>query len=331
MTFDLRHMMQTRLGRLLLAGFGVTVGMVIFAVCGAVNPGGGGHVPPPVPTHRAEASPEAVKIANDNLNWAHGEALGRLEPQFTAVNELFDQVQVSEFAESCLSWRSKWLLAKDKLFDSAEHAQMIDGEFRRCIFEHEELERLLAQCTTAYVQEVKNVDNDFLVRLSVDWQGLPAGSVPGFDPATLRAQYRDAVQRAIEASTSDVVGLIQREAVGWLISEVMTSALVEIGVSSGILATGAAAGWGTFGLSIVVGILVDYGIKQYSDPEGKLALEVGNRLQQLRQAILYGDKDSPGLIPRLQEFAVERAKLRRDAIQEYLYGNTSVTQASDSY
>jgi hypothetical protein len=331
MKFDLSQLMQTRLGRFSVVTAGVIVGLVQLNIYSWMLHVSTEKRVPPAAEETRTVSPEAVTVANQNLNWAHGESMGRLEPQFAPVEELFDQADVYTFAESCLSWRSKWLLAKDKLFDSAEHAALIDAEFRRLIFDHEELERLLTQCTTAYVQEMKDVDNDFLVRLSVDWQGLPAGSVPGFDPELLRAQYNHAVRRAIEASKSDVAGLVQREAVGWLISEVMTTALVELGVSSGILATGAAAGWGTFGVSIVVGVLVDYGIQQYTDPEGKLAAEVGNRLQQLRHAILFGDEEAPGLIPRLQEFANERAKARRDAIQEYLYGKQTVTQASYSF
>src|SRR5260370_139259 len=57
----------------------------------------------------------AANMANQHLGWAEREALIRLEAHFAPVDELFRSVQTKSFADSCLSWDSKWLLLKDKL------------------------------------------------------------------------------------------------------------------------------------------------------------------------------------------------------------------------
>jgi hypothetical protein len=96
--------------------------------------------------------------------------------------------------------------------------------------------------------------------------------------------------------------------------------MVQLGVSTRILAAGATSGWVTFGAGLVIGILVDFAIQQYSDPVSELALELDGRLEDLKNAILYGYPESPGLVFRLREFAEARALARRDAIQELFSG-----------
>jgi len=267
-----------------------------------------------------KVNPEAIKMANEQLNWAHGQSFARLDQHFAPVEELFNTARVREFSDRCLSLESKWLLLKDQLTDSGEHSALIESAFRSCIFEEAALEQLLQQCTTAYVQEVGSIDGEMLVRLRVDLESLPSGAVPGFDANTLHQRFAEAIKRSVMASKSDVLAMVQRETVSFIVSEVVTAAMVQLGVSSGILATGAASGWATFGTGLVVGLLVDYAVQQYSDPAGTLTAELNQRLQELKSAILYGDQESPGLIPRLREFAQARAVARRDALQEVFNG-----------
>lgn len=269
----------------------------------------------------------ATNMANEQLNWAHRESYARLEAHFAPVEEFFRTARTRDFAETCLSWESKWFLLIDKLDGSTKHAQLIEAAFRRCIFDPTELERILAQCTTAYVQEVGSIDGEMLVRLRADLSSLPSGAVPAFDADTLHARYGDALQRAVAASQSDVMATVERETVSFIVSEVMTAALLQVGVSSGILTAGAASGWTTFGAGLVVSVLVDYAVQQYSDPVGKLTADVNARLNGLKTAILNGDQQSPGLIPRLKSFAENRGIARRIAVQELLKGD-SVSQAS---
>ncbi len=78
---------------------------------------------PRAPREQRTISPEAIKAANEQLNWAHGQSFARLDQQFAPVEELFAAAQSREFSERCLSWKSKWLLLKDKIYESGEHTE----------------------------------------------------------------------------------------------------------------------------------------------------------------------------------------------------------------
>ena len=308
------------------ATLGVLAGTMLFSLFSGPSES----APPPpadAPAPRAPQeqvqrtiSPEAINAANEQLKWAHGQTVVRLDQHFAPVEELFAAAQSREFSERCLSWKSKWLLLKDKIYESGEHTELIESEFRSCIFDEAELERLLEQCTRAYLQEVGSIDGEMLVRLRVDLESLPSGAVPGFDAGELHSRYGDALQRAVSASRSDVLATVERETVSFIVSEVITAAMVQLGISGGILTAGATSGWATFGAGLVVGLLVDFAIQQYSDPVSELALELDGRLEDLKNGILYGYPDSPGLMFRLRDFAESRALARRDAIQEMFTG-----------
>lgn len=273
----------------------------------------------PVPPPSNSISPEAVEMANAQLNWAHGQSSERLEQAFAPVDALFNSARPRAFAETCLGWQSKWLLIKDKLNTSNEHIQLIEQSFRTSIFDQAELERLLQQCTTAYVQELNSIDGEMLVRLRADLATLPAGTVPAlFDSEMIQANYRESLQRAIAASQSDLLAEVGREVVSDVVGNVITAAVVKLGVSSGILGTSAASGVATAGLGLAIGFGIDLVITEITDPVGKLTVEMDGRLRTLKEAILNGTSESPGLIPRLRAFSQTRGIARRDAVQELL-------------
>ncbi len=154
------------------ATIGVIVGIIV--VCGFMS-SGPSEVPPPAPAEapapipvaaeRRTISPEAIKMANEQLNWAHGQSFACLDQNFAPVEQVFDIAQTREFAERCLSWRSKWLLLKDKMYESGEHSELIESAFRTCIFDETELERILQhKVRAAYVQEINSIDGEMLVR-----------------------------------------------------------------------------------------------------------------------------------------------------------------------
>ena len=283
----------------------IVVGRVITMSCTQTS-----SAPGPSQTQSAVTStidPKAIEMANEQLNWAHNESFARLDGHFAPVASLFDAARTQEFAESCLGWTSKWLMLKDGINDAGEHATFIAGEFRSHVLDHDELQRSLEQCTKAYVQEVDSIDGEMLVRLQVDLASQPAGTVPTFDAASINARYADALQRAIVASRSDVLAMVKREAASFIVSEVVSAALVQLGVSSGIIATGAASGWATFGTGLLVGVVVDYAVQQYTDPAGELARDLDTRLQNLQRRDPLRQRRIARADPAPREFAQTRA------------------------
>jgi hypothetical protein len=77
--------------------------------------------------------------------------------------------------------------------------------------------------------------------------------------------------------------------------EIGASLATELGISGGILGTGAYSGAMTFGVGLVAGILVDmtldWLIRQAGyDPEGEIAAKVVESLDRVEAIILDGDK-----------------------------------------
>jgi len=62
---------------------------------------------------------------------------------------------------------------------------------------------------------------------------------------------------ALAASRADLQADVATQLLSIIAGEVLTQAAVRTGVSAGIVGTGAAFGWATFGVGIVVGLILD--------------------------------------------------------------------------
>ena len=102
----------------------------------------------------------------------------------------------------------------------------------------------------------------------------------------------------------------------------LTQVTVRLGISAGILGTGAASGWTTLGIGVVVGIIVDQIVSWvwdwWADPTGDLASNLDAKLDEMRTLICEGDTNVEGLRQRFQSLAAERAKIRETAILDLL-------------
>ena len=102
--------------------------------------------------------------------------------------------------------------------------------------------------------------------------------------------------------------------------EVLAQVAVRLGVSAGILGTGAASGWATFGIGLVAGLVVDQIVSRlwdyFADPELELAIELSRSLSQLRDLICHGDNQTIGLDGQFKSWNSQRDTLRRTAVYE---------------
>ena len=112
-------------------------------------------------------------------------------------------------------------------------------------------------------------------------------------------------------------------ALGW--GSKWTQVAVRLGISAGILGTGAASGWATLGIGVVVGIIVDQIVSWvwdwWADPTGNLASNLDAKLDEMRTLICDGDSKVEGLRQRFQALATERVKIRETAILDLLSTN----------
>lgn len=265
--------------------------------------------------------PATIDRLDEHLAWAHDESLSRLPGHFAAVDRMFKEANTSEFADDCLSWESKWLMAKDQFTNAGEHAAFIRNAFSRHVLNGDKLERLIAQGVAAYGNELDSIDGALLVRLQFDASNFPGGKIPSLHPDALHAEQSLVVDEAVEASKADVLPAAMREIVSWVVSDAITSVVLQVGESIGILTKEqATTGWMPVGTNVAVGLAVNGAMKDVSNPVGELQASLDRRLQQLRNRILEGDAKSPGVLPRMREHALARETARRQAIDAFLSG-----------
>jgi hypothetical protein len=115
-------------------------------------------------------------------------------------------------------------------------------------------------------------------------------------------------------------GRVCSEIVSWVATEVLTVAAAQLATSAGILGTGAASSWDTFGTSIVLGLIVDAVVQeiyaQQFDPIGTLSQKLDASLDEMESLILQGTSDSAGLHGCLRDYSSQRNAKRRQAIQQ---------------
>ena len=158
---------------------------------------------------------------------------------------------------------------------------------------------------------------------------LEPAALPAFtDPSTLQAAFEDAMRVALDRTRADLRADVTREAVSLVAGEVLTMVAVRLGVSGGILAAGAGSSWATFGVGLVVAVIVDQVVSWvwdwWRDPEGDVSRKMNDKLDEIRTLIVEGDGAArPGLRQRLDDLATNRDKLRRAAMAEMIEGPTT--------
>jgi len=97
---------------------------------------------------------------------------------------------------------------------------------------------------------------------------------------------------------------------------------VRMGTSAAVLGAGAASSWWTFGIGLVVGVIVDQIIAAVwgwtYDPHGKLVAMMNTKIDEVRGLVLDGADGKPGLREELRRYADKRAIARREAVLELL-------------
>ena len=291
---------------------------------------------PPVPQPETSAPSQqvlrqqALSRAQAGLDWADTETRNSATEHLKAIDKFFDEVKgrSPRFAEEILGWSSKWRLVSDKLpFTRTDrHAQFLDKTFRDELFSPEQLTDAIDGVVRNYTDSVAGIENRMLVRVRADIGDLePAALPPAFaDEAKLRAAFEEAMRAALDRTRADLRADVTREAVSLVAGEVLTMVAVRLGVSGGILAAGAGSSWATFGVGLVVAVIVDQVISWvwdwWRDPQGDVTRTMNGKLDEIRRLIVEGDGTAPGLRQRLDELATRRDKLRRAAMAEMIEG-----------
>ena len=301
-----------------LATAGVTVAvMVSMAIRMAAD---AGQTVPMVPV---PAPASATSVVARHLTWAEEQAAAGLDPQLLLVREFFAAARsrTRTYATEVLGWDSKLTLASDYLTGARDHERYMRDRFAETVFADADLEALVEHVVASYLRHVDDVESQMLVALKADLEQLSPGNRPAVvNRAALESTLQAALQQATTAAQAEFRGMVGRELVSWVAAEVLTVAAAQLATSAGILGTGAASGWATFGAGIVIGLIVDAVVteiyQQQFDPIGELSATLDASLTQMEALILNGTTDAAGLQQRLHDYTARRNVARRQAIQQ---------------
>jgi hypothetical protein len=263
------------------------------------------------------------------LDAADAECRRLIGEQLKSLDRVFDGARhgVPGFVENALSLQSKWLFMRDRLpfTESGQHAAFLRESFMQHVLAADQLRLAIEHVVRAYFSAIDCMENQMLVCLRADLDDLPHEMIAlAHDRKQMDQFYADAVAGMLK-DANRVVQVDLAADVGTLVLTKALAVLAQRWVTSGmILSTGAAGSLGTFGLTVLAGLVADQVLgwiwDKVADPRGKLERDLNKRLVELHRVVIDGEGSTPGLWQRLEQWADERAKVRRAAVLKLLEG-----------
>ena len=235
---------------------------------------------PPVEESRSRA--EILDACHAHVRAAEGEARAAVDRHAADFASLIEQRKsgAAAFSREMVSWRSKWRVVKQYLpfTDPDGHRKYVEEQFAKHIFSEAELAGTTRLAVTESLKDIEGIENRLAVRLRSEIVGQPINAV---QTSTAEQEFATAIRQIQSASQWDAAKTVGNLAVAEAASAVGTQVLVRLGVSAGILGTGAATSGWTIGGSLVLGVLVDAVWQWIDDPAGDIERETVAALEQL--------------------------------------------------
>lgn len=192
------------------------------------------------------------------------------------------------------------------------HEKFIREKFEELIFKPAELEEEIQRVVNGYLIELRSIENKMLVELRADVADFPTTYPNAGDEKRWQQIYHQAMEQAAKATGADLRDEIIREVGSDILAWVVLEVLKRLGTSAAIIGVGVPSGWPTVVISLLIGLVVDYVWDWLFDPVGKLAAEMDRKLDEIHKLIATELRD------RLQKFAEERSKIRREIVLKHL-------------
>jgi hypothetical protein len=257
--------------------------------------------------------------ARPHIEQADADSQAGIDASLVPLNAFFDEAKghVDAFADDVLGWYSKYKLIR------GQHEEFLAETFRKHFFGPDELKQAMTSAVEAYVADLEAIDNRMLVDIRMDVADLPVGSTFMEMPMPdLQQRYQSVCGRIAGITGADGAVDVGRLAADMIVTSVVTMMAVRMGTSAAVLGVGAASSWWTFGIGLVVGVIVDQIIAAVwdwtYDPHGKLVAMMNTKIDEVRNLVVEGADGKPGLREELRRYADKRAIVRREAVLELL-------------
>lgn len=257
--------------------------------------------------------------ARPHVEKADAASLASVDPSLRALGVFFDDAKghAKAFADDVLGWYSKYKLIR------GQHEEFLAETFRKHFFGPEELRRAMTIAVEAYVAELEAIDNRMLVDIRMDVADLPGGaSLMAMPVPNVQDRYRTLCGQIAGVAGADAAVDVGRAAADMIVTAVVAMIAARMGTSALVLGAGATSSWWTFGIGLVIGVIVDQIIAAVwnwtYDPHGKLVAMMEAKVDEVRRLVFDGEGGQPGLREELRRYADKRAVVRREAVIQLL-------------
>jgi len=277
-----------------------------------------------VPAPCTEGCPTLTRMLEKHVSQALGEVDQAARTAVEPVAELFKKARgnTRAFAGDSMGFYGKYCALAD-LIPWTSHARLrqhLEERFGAHFFKPEDLGKAIETAAERFGGELESIESRMIVRLRAEMESLPDSGRP--DAVTL-ARLGERLRFEIEKARAQVLGANAEHgavlAGGTVVSSVAGPVLVaamESAIAAVLARTAgptAAATTGTglggplgFVTFLAVEMLVEWVWDWWTDPRGRLANQLDDRLKSMEKAIIEGDGQGPGMRETLKKAGERR-------------------------
>jgi hypothetical protein len=243
------------------------------------------------------------------------------------------------FSDEVLSFWGKLEFVKSLLpiAEDGSYQRFLHETFSRHLFKGDDLTSLIEACVEGYSSELVGIENQTLMNIRADLGESDLAStdiLPSLaSDDAFRQSYAHMVEQVLPVINRDMAMTGGREATTFIMSDIAANIALRIGtviaarlgVSAGILETGAASSVATFGLGAVAAFvldkIIDWVLEQSGyDPAADITAKVCASLDEIETLLLEGGNDGTqtGLRRELQRVQVFRSSVCREALRKLI-------------
>lgn len=268
-------------------------------------------VPPPSANEVYAARKKLWKRSQPDLDWAEQESLAAARAFIDEVNQFFVKAKdkCPEFAESALSWQSKW----KAIADHDAHRDFLTGQFEKLIFSEKELRDHVAKASIAFDQRIVEIETELIKRTRTSAeQAAEAGQLFAVDQTAFLAMLNERIGQLTDdivfSNEVDLAKLAAKRFATKLTAQMMikvsSAMLVRAGISSATTGASAAGGVASMGTTLVVGFIVDRIVNWicdwYQNPSDDITQKLAAAISKTRTELLNGNDEAWESIKKLE-------------------------------
>ena len=187
---------------------------------------------------------------------------------------------VPSFAKEIVSLNGKWEAIKPYLpfTDDEGHKKYIEEQFQKHIFSAADLGAAIKRAVEGAVKDLEAIENELAVTLR---QEILGRSLTPDEAPIASEEFKKAMEHMVATSQWDAAKSAGSLMVSEVAAQVGTQVLIRLGVSSGLLASGAVNSWWSFGGAFFIGLIADLVWEWIDDPAGDIERAMNGNLDEL--------------------------------------------------